>query len=86
MMVENAMLKTENAVNKTRIVALEAELKVSKKGKETSGGKSSDSTYNPASFSAPNKDEHVKRVKKRYSSLVDNTEYQQILDKYGAFY
>ena len=73
-------------MDKTRIAALEAKFKAHKKGKETSGGKSRDSTYNPASFSAPNKDEHVRRVKKRFPSLEGNTEYQQILDKYGAFY
>ena len=72
--------------HKTENVALKAELKANKKDKETSGGKASDSAYNPASFSAPNKDEHVKRIQKRYPSLVGNTEYQQILDKYGGFY
>ena len=75
MMVELATLKTADALKQTRIVALEAELKAHKKGKETSGGKSSDSTHTPASFSAPNKDEHVKRVKKRFPSLLGNTEY-----------
>ena len=65
---------------------MEAELKASRKGKETGEGKASDSTYNPASFSAPNKDEHVRRVKKRFPSLEGNTEYQQKLDKYGGFY
>ena len=81
-----ALLKTADALKQTRIVALEAELKARKKGKETCEGKASDSTYNPASFSAPSKDEHVKRIQKRYPSLVDNTEYQQILGKYGGFY
>ena len=50
MMVENAeivALKAENA-------ALKAELKANKRGKETSGGKASDSAYNPASL-VPNK-------------------------------
>jgi hypothetical protein len=82
MMVENA----EIVALKTEYVALKAELKASKKGKETGEGKASDSTYNPASFSAPNKDKHVKQVKKLYPSLLGITEYQQILDKYGAFY
>ena len=81
-------LTSERKQSTARIAVLEAENKALKKSKETSGGKSRDSTYtyNPASFSAPNKDEHVKLVKKRYPSLASNTEYQQILDKYGAFY
>ena len=79
MVASDGRQKAENA-------ALKAELKANKRGKETSGGKASDSAYNPASFSAPNKDEHVKRIQKRYPSLEGNTEYQQILNKYGGFY
>ena len=69
-----------------KIAVLEAEIKALKKGKETSGGKSEDNKRTSSQFSAPSKEEHVTRIKNRFPSLMGNTEYQQILDKYNGFY
>ena len=64
---------------------MEAENKALKKKSETSGGKSGASRKVPAPFSV-SKDEHVTRIKNRFSSLMDNAEFKQILEKYSGFY
>ena len=69
-----------------KIAVLEAEVKALKKGKETSGGRSGDGKRVPSQFGGLSKEEHVTRIKNRYPSLMGNTEYQQIVDKYDGFY
>ena len=74
-------LKKKNAELNKKIAALEAELMALKRAKSTSGGK-----FIHGGKSAKSKDAWVKRIKRQYPKLSDNTEYQRLVDKYSGFY